>query len=293
MFGYIVVNQPELKFREFDLYRSYYCGFCRNLKRRYGRLSQLTLSYDFTFLILLLSDLYDAKDKESSTRCIAHPFENHPTRENQFTDYASDMNLILSYYSCLDDWADERKFSRLLLSKGLKKGESQAKVSYGKKAALVKDRLDKLHELETKKEISIDKVAGLFGDIMAEVFAPFEDEWEKDLRTMGFFLGKFIYIVDAFDDLERDRKKGNYNPLQLAMDQGLIREEDLNSTVKELLTMMMAPCCEAFERLPCVEYTSILRNILYSGVFGRYNAICLRREKEKMGESGGDHGRSL
>ena len=199
------------------------------------------------------------------------------------------MNLILSYYSCLDDWEDERKFTRLLLSKGLKKGEEQAKVSYGKKAALVKDRLDRLHELEQQKEISIDKVAGLFGDIMAEVFAPFEDEWEHELRTMGFFLGKFIYIVDAFDDLERDKEKGNYNPLLLALENGTIRESDLNSTVKQLLTMMMAPCCEAFEKLPCVEYTAILRNILYSGVFGRYNAICLRREKDKKDENGGKH----
>lgn len=297
MYGYVVINQPELKFKEFDLYRSYYCGFCQNLKHRYGRISQLTLSYDFTFLIMLLSDLYDAKDVQDKARCIAHPFEKHPTRQNQFTDYASDMNLILSYYSCIDDWEDEKKITRLLLSKGLYRGKEKAKVSYGKKAAVVKDRLDKLHELEAAGESSIDKVAGLFGDIMAEVFAPFEDEWESDLRKMGFFLGKFIYIMDAFDDMEKDRKKGNYNPILIALDQGTIKEDEVNATVKKLLTMMMAPCCEAFETLPCVEYTPILRNILYSGVFGRYNAICSRREKENGGggtreaaSDGGNHG---
>ena len=104
MFGYIIVNKQELKFREFDVYQSYYCGLCQSLKERFGRRGQLTLSYDMTFVALLLSALYDEPVENSTCKCVAHPFEAHATSRSVFTDYAADMNLLLSYYKCLDDW---------------------------------------------------------------------------------------------------------------------------------------------------------------------------------------------
>ena len=107
MFGYIIVNKQELKFREFDVYQSYYCGLCQSLKERFGRRGQLTLSYDMTFVALLLSALYDEPVESSTCKCVAHPFEAHATSRSVFTDYAADMNLLLSYYKCLDDWTDE------------------------------------------------------------------------------------------------------------------------------------------------------------------------------------------
>ena len=96
MFGYVIVNKQELKFRDFDLYQSYYCGFCRELKERYGVKGQVTVTYDMTFLILLLTGLYEAKDRVSECKCIAHPFDKHPTRRNSFTEYAADMNILLT-----------------------------------------------------------------------------------------------------------------------------------------------------------------------------------------------------
>ncbi|SEA14572.1 hypothetical protein SAMN02745687_01914 [Lachnospiraceae bacterium NK3A20] len=268
MFGYVVINQQELKFKEFDRYRAYYCGFCRKLKEKYGLFGQLTLSYDMTFLILLLSDLYDVKDEIGKTRCVAHPLMSHPTRINRITDYCADMNLILSYYSSIDDWSDEHKLRGLMMSKLLTKGKTEAAVNYGHKAAVIKDRLDKLSACEKKGEKNIDIPAGLFGDIMAELFAMNDDEWENTLRRMGFYLGKFIYIMDAYDDLEKDGKSGSYNAL--LQESG---RPDFDAYVKQILTMMMAQCCESFEVLPCVENVPILRNILYSGVWSRYNAL--------------------
>ena len=97
MFGYISVNKQELKFREFNRYRSYYCGLCSELKQRYGKAAQFALSYDMTFLIMLLSALYEEESLEGNVRCLAHPFERHPVRINRFTEYAADMNLLLSY----------------------------------------------------------------------------------------------------------------------------------------------------------------------------------------------------
>jgi hypothetical protein len=275
MFGYVVINEQELKVREVGLYRSYYCGFCRRLKDKYGFLGQMTLSYDMTFLILLLTDLYDAADEEGETKCLAHPFEKHPTRINEFTEYAADMNVILSYYASDDDWKDEHKVTKLVLSKLLKGKNEKAAADYGHKAAVIKDRLDKLHGAEAENETDIDRMAGYFGDIMAELFAVREDDWETPLRQMGFYLGKFIYIMDAYDDLEKDRKTGSYNPLRHLADR-----PDYDDYCYQILTMMISRSCEAFELLPCVELLPIMRNILYSGVWTRYNAVRSRKSDD-------------
>ena len=108
MFGYIAINKAEMKFRDFDIYHAYYCGLCKDLKERYGRSGQITLSYDMTFLIILLSGLYEPPAEDSIRNCVAHPFQKHPARTNEITQYAADMNIVLSYYKCLDDWTDER-----------------------------------------------------------------------------------------------------------------------------------------------------------------------------------------
>lgn len=273
MFGYVVINEQELKVREVGLYRSYYCGFCRELKRKYGFPGQMTLSYDMTFLIMVLSDLYDAKDTVAKTRCIAHPLGEHQTRINLYTEYAADMNLILSYYACLDDWNDEKKLHKLMLARLLQRRSQEAGINYGHKAAVIKDRLDKLHSAEKSDSSDIDLVAGYFGDIMAELFAIYEDEWEEPLRHMGFYLGKFVYIMDAYDDLEKDQKSGSFNPLKKMADR-----PDFDDCCQQILTMMISRCCEAFELLPCVENLPILRNILYSGVWTRYNNVRAGRQ---------------
>ena len=167
MFGYIIVNKQEMKFKEFDLYRSYYCGFCQVLKKHYGKRGQLTLSYDLTFLILLLTSLYEADTEEGSCKCAAHPFEKHPTRLNEFTDYAADMNLLLSYYKCEDDWLDEKKISKKAMSGLLKKKAEAIEKRYPKKSDLIRERMIRIHEGEYAGNDNIDEMAGYFGDIMA------------------------------------------------------------------------------------------------------------------------------
>lgn len=97
MFGYIVMNKPEIKFKDFDLYRSFYCGLCRELKSKYGISGQISLTYDMTFVVILLSALYESPTQKGSTRCIIHPVCKQPVRRNTVTEYAADMNVLLTY----------------------------------------------------------------------------------------------------------------------------------------------------------------------------------------------------
>lgn len=335
MFGYVVVNKPELKFREFDVYRAYYCGLCHSLSKRHGLSGQLTLSYDMTFLVILLSSLYEPEHNVTSKRCVVHPLRRQNIISSEFTDYVADMNVILSYFKCLDDWHDDRSVLKLAYSKLLKKGSIGKNLnnvhatsdstddgsvvatqpcavddcsvaatqpsavddgsvtatqpnsdsnnqnsyftddsghlhispdySYKNKIEAISSLLDELGTREKMNETNVDVVAGLFGRIMQILFVPFDDIYAKGLGRMGFYLGKFIYIMDAFDDVEEDIKKGRYNVFS-----NCYTDPDFETHVKDMLTMMMAECSDAFEMLPAVDNADILRNILYSGVWNSY-----------------------
>ena len=262
MFGYVVINKPDMRFKDFDVYQSYYCGLCRELKAEYGLKGQLTLNYDLTFLSILLSGLYEPETTAAVTRCIAHPFEQHRTLRNECSRYAAEMNVLLTYYKCLDDWSDDHKFSARVMSSALKKSGQRVSEKYPDKASVIRDELNKLAEYEKAESNDIDAVSGCFGRIMAEVFTYRTDEWTQTLSRMGFYLGKYIYILDAYTDYDEDMKKGRYNPLGE-------KGHDVEY-IREMLTMMMAQCSAAYDFLPIVESTEILDNIIYSGVWSRF-----------------------
>ena len=195
MFGYVVMNRPEIKFKDYDLYRSFYCGLCRELRERYGISGQITLTYDMTFVILLLSGLYEPPTKKGTSRCMVHPVRKQPVRKNKVTEYAADMNVFLAYYKCVDDWKDEKKLSRLAYSRLLKNKDKKAEALWKKKTAVIIKHLNEISAMEKAGETDIDKISGCFGKIMEEILAWREDEWEPALRRMGFYLG--IYLSDG------------------------------------------------------------------------------------------------
>lgn len=277
MFGYIVTHRQELKVREDEAYRAAYCGLCRSLRRRHGRPGQMTLSYDMTFLALLLTGLYEPETRTENGRCPAHPLRRSPYRSNRYYDYAADVNVILTYYKCLDDWRDEHKVSGLFLAGLLKSRMKRLKALYGRKMAKTVKLLLALQEVERERSRDIDRAAGLFGEIMAEWFVCREDEWEKTLRHMGFFFGKFIYLMDAYEDVEEDLKHGRYNSFAKVYERDSF-EQDCGMILK----MMMAETGRAFEKLPILEDAGLLRNILYAGVWTRYAQI--RQKRKEMEE---------
>lgn len=276
MFGYVTVNRQELKVKDLELYRSYYCGLCHMLGKRGGMKSRLLLSYDCTFLTILLTGVYEPKEKQASVRCIRHPEVRHPETVNRFTAYAADMNVLLGYLKAGDDARDEKKASAGLMLRSFRRDYVRIRKSWPDQENAVRKSVRQLEEFEKqplpegKDRIlsRLDEAAGLTGNFLGAVCAPYHDLWEEDLRGTGFYLGKFIYIMDAFDDTEKDRKSGNFNLLS-----GLEKEdpENYKSTVKEVLMDTAACCCRHFERLPVVKNVEILRNILYSGIWVKFH----------------------
>ena len=279
MFGYIVLNKPEIKFKDFDIYRSFYCGLCRELRERFGVSGQMTLSYDMTFVVMLLTGLYEPELEQGTARCIVHPVKKQPYQNSIVTEYAADMNVLLTYYKCMDDWKDEKKYLKFAYAKILDGKNKKTEAAYQKKAEKITEYLELLSSLEKTGETDMDRMAGCFGHIMEEILAYREDEWEQGLRRMGFFLGKFIYLLDAYDDVEEDVKNGCYNPFSQAYIM-----ESFEKDVQQILVMMLAECCREFEKLPIIRYTDILRNILYSGVWSRFEAISAKRKEVREKE---------
>ena len=270
MFGYIYVNEQELKLREFQEYRGFYCGLCRNLHVRYGRTAQMMLNYDLTFLAILLTGLYEPRQENTRRRCVLHPVRKHLSVENEAIDYAADMSVLLSWQKLEDDWKDEKRLPQHAAAALLRNDYQRICARYPRQAEAVEKNVRLLSEAEAQGRKDIDYVAGLTGHFLEEIYVWKEDEWQEELRTIGFYIGKFVYLMDALEDVKKDRKKGSYN---LFADLGDVWEEKLQKEIREDMAEMMAAAARAFERLPIVEYAGIIRNVLYSGVWCKYAAL--------------------
>lgn len=268
MFGYVLPERGELKIRELEAYQSYYCGLCFALKEQYHLCGRLSLNYDMTFLGILLTALYEPEQTQRRVRCIVHPVRKHVSVQNKYIKYAADMNILLTYYKCQDDWKDERKFASAVYGRLLGRAGKKVRKRYPQKVEYLQKQLEVLSALEKQESVNLDEMSGCFGKICAELFVCEKDVWETSLRKIGFFLGKFIYLLDAYDDMGEDLKSGSYNPLQ-----AYAGREDFIEWIHQILKMNIAEVCREFEKLPILEHTGLLKNILYAGVWNKFKAV--------------------
>ena len=276
MFGYIVAGSDNLSEEDKQRYKAVYCGLCRALNERHGQFGRMTLTYDMTFLILVLNSLYEPEMSNGEERCVVHPCKTHCWLSNEITNYAADMNVALAYLNQLDNWHDDKNLLSLIYARILNKRYKKIAEKYPRQCKAMEGCIARLSELEKSGEQNPDAGAKYFGELMGEIFAFREDRWTQQLRAMASSLGEFIYIMDAVIDLPKDIKKRRYNPLT-----ALKKAGRSDGYFKDILTMLIGNCTMDFEKLPLVEDVPIMRNILYSGVWTKYE---LEQEKRKRRE---------
>ncbi len=278
MFGYIYVNQKSLDAEAKKQYQAYYCGLCQVLKKSSGVKGQMLLNYDMTFLIILLTGLYELTVSEEKFVCPLHPGKKKLAFINEASQYASDMNVLLSYHNLVDDWRDDHSYPKRVMSLMLKKDYQQISARYPRQARAVETYMEQLMILEARLEENLDVIAGLTGEMLGEIFAWRDDFWAEELHCLGFYMGKFIYLMDAYEDLEKDRRKNDYNPLDKHSPEN---PKDFETISRQLLTSKMSARAKSFERLPILLHADIIRNILYSGVWSKYELLQEKKKKRR------------
>ncbi len=281
MFGYVNVNKNDLTPEQAERYHSYYCGLCRSLHKQYGFTGQVTLSFDMVFLSMLLSSLYEPLEQTGTDACIPHPIKLHTWVGNEFVDYCADMTIALSYYKLLDDWRDDHSYVSLSAAKMLQSRHLAVAKKYPLQCAAIHNRLCQLGQLEKENCHDLDRVSSCFGEMLAAIFDAKKDMWSSPLQEIGYSLGKFIYLMDAYEDLESDIQKCRYNPLL-----GIAGKPGYEEHCHDILTMLMSQCAAAYEKLPCIQDADILRNVIYSGVWTRYHLLQAKKEKRRKGADG-------
>lgn len=276
MLGVMMVRKDELKFREYDQYRGYYCGLCRAIGKRCSSVCRMALSFEMTFLAMLHTSLYEPETDCGKHRCLFHPMSKRMILSNEAIDYAADLSAIISYYDLRDGWEDERRVDKLAASEALRRAAKRAGERLPRQKEAVERYVKRLHEIEQKNDQNLDAAANLTGEMLAELYVMREDVYAKDLRELGFYLGKFIYLCDSYEDIERDIKKKNYNPLITRY-----ADEAFAENCEQMLSDMMARAAMAFERLPLLEDAEIMRNILYSGIWLRFEHASEQRKAKK------------
>ena len=281
MFGFVMADVKELSREQQARYNAIYCGVCRQMRLRSSSSARLGLSYDITFLSMLLMSLYEPEETTGNRACNLHPINPRPWVDNAYIAYGADMNIALAYYNAMDDLADEGKPSSKLASRIFGKDMEKIRADHPEKCRVIEENLAKLTALEKENCPDPDKMAACFGTLLGELFVYREDMWSDRLRGLGDALGRFIYFADAAVDYKKDQEKGQYNPFIAA------KMEQNWDVWENILVLEMERCTEFFEQLPLVQDKGILDNILYSGIWLQY------RQKQRRQTRGGQNDQSL
>lgn len=275
MFGYIGPEKDELKVREMAAYKAYYCGLCRALGTRFGQGARLILSYDCAFVALLVSALGDCGGCESR-RCAYKPLKGKQpmAKPSAALDFAADLNVLLTYFKLRDNWQDEKKILGATGAWALRGAKDKAAASSPGLYAAIEHGIQALGELErdgcTQLDAPADAFAGMMRACLASVPAP--EKQRRVLAELGYHIGRWIYLMDAWDDREKDARSGAYNPF-LASGAGKER-------AGFLMYYSLNEAIRAYDLLGLQAHKGILDNILCLG--------CVERTK-KLLEAGGEH----
>ncbi|MEG1547760.1 MAG: DUF5685 family protein [Clostridia bacterium] len=261
MFGYIAPLKNELKIKELAEYKAFYCGLCKAIGIRYGQLPRLALSYDCSYIAILLSGLYECKGFYQQ-RCAYKLLEKPKmiARASSAMDFAADMDILLSWYKMEDDWIDERKLLSLGAKSALSSAAKRAKTSSPRMAEAISSGIAQLSVVERAKNVELDAAAHVFASMMSAILqlAPVPDERARLILTsFGYNIGRWLYLADAWDDRVKDKKSNAYNPFNITECDSERAEFALHYSLNEAI--------KAYELLEIKSHRGLLDNVIYDG----------------------------
>ncbi len=289
MFGYVKPCKPEMKIKEFDTYKAVYCGLCKRLGKVYGPFARLTLSYDFTFLAMVSSGLSSEFSGFRVERCIYNPMKKKaclvPCHDLTFSASAA---MVMLYYKLKDNYEDggvKEKLQTICLMPFAKSARKKAMREYPHLEELVKKCMDSQYQVEHSDTLSIDRAAEPTASALSGICEMLSEDpvQKKVLSRLGYLLGRYVYFIDALDDLEEDIKTGSYNIFYKKF-QAQGQAEDLSSMhayARETLNLTVGQIAAAYELLDLRRYKPILDNIIYLGLHESLNQVLLKKTADQ------------
>lgn len=280
MFGYVKVYKPELKMKEFEMYKGIYCSLCKQLGKNYGVLSRFFLNYDLTFLSLIIMATKENESrfvKSHCTFCSAKKCVCCSIPDDTL-DYTAALTIIMTYHKIRDNISDGKLPKKLLsysLLPYLNAKYKKAAKRYPTIATKLAEQMENQREIESLNEVSIDRAADATAKALGYVFAEKIVCKEKEQAyRFGYCLGRFIYLCDALDDLEKDRKNKNYN---VFLTNEMVDFKKLRENSYSVISVTADEAAKAYETLKFFRYKGILDNIIY---YGLEQTICDVLKKE-------------
>lgn len=285
MFGYVRVNKPEMKVKEYETYRGLYCSLCKSLGKHFGVLSRLTLSYDITFLLLMRLSFGLKVPEFKGGRCPFSPTKkcNYCLNGDDELKYASAVSMMLFYFKVKDNISDSGFFKKMLMYLLLPYASlkyKKAEKMYPEVALMVSDSMKRQSETEKNGTPVTDKAAHESADVLGRILSYKLPDKDGNIYRFGYGVGKFVYLSDAADDIEKDIKNKSYNPFVEKYALKSAPSQEVKNEIEALLNMSAGMVCEAFAETKNKTLTPIVENIIYDGMENTMTNILKGKEKK-------------
>ena len=287
MFGYIKPFNPQLKVCELEAYKAVYCGLCGQMGESFGALSRLTLSFDLTFLCLLAYCVEYTPLKLKQGRCFANPMKKKLiVQGDEVLRFSADVAVIMLYYKLSDNMLDNGYLSKMgwgILYPPVSVAHKKAIAANPECRRIISSAMEKQTELEVRKDKSVDEAAQPTAQALSEICELLSEkpDTKRILRRIGYCVGRYVYLCDALDDLEKDLAKGRYNPFALAW--GIEKDHAISDVLlekgRESIYATIAECAKAFNLLDPGPFEPVIANIFSMGMHSSVKEIFARKGK--------------
>lgn len=287
MFGYVIPDKMNMFIKDYLNYKAYYCGLCKRIGKDCGQFMRLSTNYDMVFFDMFCHAVMGLEPNYNRECCILSPKKKTVVKGDELTDKVVDINTLLIYYKLLDDKLDSKKasFSKACARKLVVSGKyAKAKRNFPELDKHFAAEYDRLRALEQRNEASIDSFADPFANMLREAaIAVLGDSCSKDIQNLFYLLGKWVYLVDAIDDVQKDHENGEFNPFFVGYNYQNKDKffEDKGSEIDFLLKSCYNSICNAYKNIDIKLNEGAITNILWYGILMRSEEILGGRDNCK------------
>lgn len=269
MFGYVKPDNPNMYVKDVVLYKASYCGLCKSLGKSCGQKARMCLSFDLSFLSCFLHNVMNVDMQVEKQRCILHHIKPRPvSKPTDLSKRVANLNLILAYQKLNDDILDsgKGKIKKSFFNSAYKKVQKTEKTL----CQIVENSYNKLYNYEQRKGDSVVFASEIFGEMLSNSVKEIAGEYfSEDVKNLSFNLGKWIYVIDALDDFDKDVKKGEYNPFLYEYDDVKTKKDLIKNHKQELTFLfgdMLSEIANSNSKIQYYFNHDLIDNILYKGI---------------------------